>query len=258
MSAIPSPNRALNLTKVMLGALVYAWTLRAAVLRQAGLAMAAQVLLILVWSMLGGQLPAVAGWVLYVFSLALTAVVAVRCHRLVLLSDAVRDGIAMPVIEKRELKFLLAMFVVWLPASAVMGFSGMLLQTAYLNLGNASAVPDWLMWLAWLPAGYVAGRLSLKLPAAAIDQVMDIASVVSATRGNGWRMCVVSGLIPWLLAMLGSSLYIEDAGPASMLLSCMAMQLLVAVEIMALSIAYRELVGQRNVPAQSDSATPSS
>jgi hypothetical protein len=236
--------RKLNLSKVMLGAVVSAWRLRAAILRQAGLAMAAQVLIMLLWTLFAEQLPAAVGWIIYFFNLAFMLIIAVRCHRLVLAKGGQVEGIAMPTLEMRELRFLVAMFTTWLPAMAVMVFASFILFNVMLNVmeteGPArSALLD---WLAWIPAGYIAGRLCLKMPAAAIDRFMDIASAVDATRGNGWKMVIVVAIIPWLIAQLSGQLFSMDGGPALMLLSCIAAQLLVAVEVMALSIAYQELV----------------
>lgn len=243
-----TPIRQLSLPKVLLGALLCAWTLRGSILRQAGLAMAAQVLVILIWTLVERQVPTFVLWGMYLFNLAFTAIIAVRCHRLVLVPSESAKGIAMPLLEMRELKFLLAMFLIWITA-----WGAMLLPNIGLQMVKQSwpELPSGLVyWLAWVPGSYVAGRLTLKLPAAAIDRPMDVSSAILATRGNGWKMAVIIGLIPLLLGEIADLLFIADAGPAPMLISSIAMQLFIAVEVMALSIAYNELVVEDGSAAQ--------
>ncbi len=251
MSTIAFEPRKLDLSKVMLGAVIYSWRLRGAILRQTGLAMAAQVLIVLLWTLYAGQLPAATSWVIYLFNLGLIVIVAVRCHRLVLVRNEATDKIAMPILDMRELRFLVAMFMTWLPAMVVMVCTSFIVFSGASLFKDTYAVeqPLLLQWLAWIPAGYVAGRLCLKMPAAAIDQFMDIASAIRASRGNGWKMVIVVSIIPWLISQLSGQMFSMDGGPTLMLLSCIAAQLLVAVEVMALSIAYQQLVVDEDVIA---------
>jgi hypothetical protein len=61
------------------------------------------------------------------------------------------------------------------------------------------------------------------------------------TRGNGLRMLVVTGALPWLVRYATWWLYSEEPTLGEVALVTAAGIVLIAYEIAALSLAYREL-----------------
>jgi hypothetical protein len=118
-----------------------------------------------------------------------------------------------------------------------------------LVLGNLwprdANLPAWspvLEFLASLPALYLVARLSLVFPATAIDRHVGLRWAWRMSRGNGWRLVVVVTVLPWLVSHLVGLLYRDEATAAEIVLLTVIGTALFALEIAALSVAYRELV----------------
>ena len=99
-----------------------------------------------------------------------------------------------------------------------------------------------LEFLASLPALYLVARLSLVFPATAIDRPASLRWAWRTSRGNGWRLVVVVTVLPWLVSHLVGLLYRDEATAAEVVLLTVTGTALFALEIAALSVAYRELV----------------
>lgn len=74
-------------------------------------------------------------------------------------------------------------------------------------LGLKMSLDPW-MWLGLIPFGYVIGRLSLLLPAIAVDLQVSLRSVWAQSKGNGWRIALLVGWIPALFLLLEKTLAI--------------------------------------------------
>ena len=202
--------------------------------------------LMLAWYFAGELLRPLSGWALYlgyclVFAACFT-LFAVHCHRLVLLAPPRRLGaLALPAWSRRESRFLFWLVTLWLAYMATVWAVLMLFASALSWSRELEAWFDQVQLAAKVPALYVVARLSLVFPATAIDRVVDWKWAWRASRGNGWRLMVVVTVLPWVVSQLVGFLYRDEPSAAEVVLITVLGTALFALEIAALSIAYREL-----------------
>ena len=215
----------------------FAWALAVPLALLAGLSLA--------WYFAEALLRQVQGWWLFVLYWGVFAafftLFAVTCHRLVLLPSGRVRGIQSPRWSARESRFLFWVITLWI-VYLVVWWVGMLVSA---NLLPNDQVAGWLKViesLASVPALYLIARLSLVFPATAIDQPAGLRWAWRASRGNGWRLVVVVTVLPWLVSHLVGLLYRDEATAAEIVLLTVFGTALFALEIAALSVAYRELV----------------
>lgn len=169
-------------------------------------------------------------------------VLAVRVHRLVL--GAENSGLGLVRWTSRETRFLGWLLVVYCCVVLIFAVLALLMGV----LGAMASMPQagwwWmapLMFIAALPAAFLFVRLSVLLPATAVDQRRTIAWAWALTEGNGWRLVLVLCLVPMLLATL------MPVFEVSSLLGWVTLGLLLAVltafEIAILSVAFKSLGG---------------
>jgi hypothetical protein len=92
----------------------------------------------------------------------------------------------------------------------------------------------------------ISGRLCLVLPALAVDG--DVRAALRAARGNTLRLTVIFSLLPAALAMFGELLLRENATPVEMGLLVALGAVFTVVEVVALSLSYRELTSPAPPP----------
>jgi len=183
-----------------------------------------------------------AGWTLFVVYCGVFAafftLFAVTCHRLVLLAPR------MPAVRWswRESRFLSWVVTLWIAYIAVWWLGLLVLGNLWPRDANLPAWSPVLEFLASLPALYLVARLSLVFPATAIDRPAGLRWAWRMSRGNGWRLVVVVTVLPWLVSRLVGLLYRDEATAAEIVLLTVLGTALFALEIAALSVAYRELV----------------
>jgi hypothetical protein len=108
---------------------------------------------------------------------------------------------------------------------------------------------DWFEYLTLalkLPMLYVFGRLCLIFPATALDLGPNAGWSWTLTRGNGWRLLIIVGGLPFAVGYAISLLYRSDATTVEWLVLTVVGFVLLAVEIAAISISYRELTAPAN------------
>ena len=188
------------------------------------------------------------GWsyVLAVLQVLVYTVLAVRVHRLVL-------GVPNPIQgivrwSRRETKFL-GWLVVYFYFVLIMVAFGMVAFGVVADIVGAllpSANDSWGMTLGLaalvsLPAAYLPARLSVLLPAIAIDQKRNLAWAWSLTEGNGWRLV----LILWVLPTLVSSLLpdVEMSGLIDSTAWSLFFGVSTAIQIALLSVAFKGVGG---------------
>jgi membrane-anchored glycerophosphoryl diester phosphodiesterase (GDPDase) len=192
-------------------------------------------------------------WLLVVVWGLLFTLLAVACHRLVLLGSEPAKVSFAPRWSWRESKFFAWWVAVYLVHLAAWYVFFTLLSTVLLNVWRPSdgVFPTWTEWMseaAKILALYVSARLSLVFPATAIDKRPDLKWSWNLTRNNGWRMVVVVGVLPWVIGMIVGVLYRENATVLeTIVLSTLGIALF-AVEIAALSLSYRELTKEPEAP----------
>lgn len=215
----------------------FAWALAVPLALLAGLSLA--------WYFAEELLRQAQGWWLFVLYWGVFAVFftlfAVTCHRLVLLPSQRVRGIQSPRWSARDSRFLFWVLTLWI-LYLVVWWLGMLVTA---NLWPKHEVAGWLKVIesvASLPALYLIARLSLVFPATAIDRPAGLKWAWRTSRGNGWRLVVVVTVLPWLVSRLVGLLYRDEATAAEIVVLTVLGTAVFALEIAALSVAYRELV----------------
>ncbi|MBH0206155.1 MAG: hypothetical protein HP498_10155 [Nitrospira sp.] len=143
---------------------------------------------------------------------------AVACHRSILIGEhsVSRFGISgWPHREFRFFFWLIVIYIIggmsWLFTSEVVErlvdfigtFWGEESKELQLRLpGSKFSVDSPWRLLGLMPCGYLIGRLSLLLPAIAVDDQASLRSVWSQSKGNGWRMALLVGWMPILIHIL--------------------------------------------------------
>ena len=205
---------------------------------------------------------------------AVAAIVLVAWHRVALLDDSLpslspgrRDGVYFLRMLLLSLLFLLVWVVTFMAAEIILIGAHFLWtggtpataaganDTAYVVLGYMAAVAG------LVPAFYLALRLSLTLPATAIDRRATFARAWAASRGNGWRMTLATilALLPVDAAVLVLGVLAADSSQTLLyyplvLLACAGRLLLMAVLGTTLSRCYAVLQQQDGQAALPDGA----
>jgi membrane-anchored glycerophosphoryl diester phosphodiesterase (GDPDase) len=99
---------------------------------------------------------------------------------------------------------------------------------------------EWFISFAYIPALYLVGRISLVFPSIAIDHNKSMRWSWQVTKGNGLRMFIIVGALPWLLSILLGLLWRENATLVEQAILGVVMYILMAIEIFALSLTYKE------------------
>lgn len=229
----------LDIGKVLFGAFLLPWRDRREFSRRLALPLMALVTLALLWSNFPSQWPHAIGWVLSIFYWAIFSVFAVIVHRLVLVPITERRSEHLPRPGVRELRFL-----VWLLGVGALAalFSALVIFVPLTILANLDWPIGWLTEVARLPGIYLLGRLCLVFPAIALDRQVDLKWSWNRTRGHGARLFLLVGLLPWVIAELGSLLYRGEAGFVESIVSTIVISALYVAEIATVSLCYRELV----------------
>jgi hypothetical protein len=227
----------LPVAKVLLGAFVFPWWRRRAFATSlavpGAIIVAGHVLLFL----FGEALPYAAQLATGIAVWAVWVVYAVIVHRLVLLGSP-GDMAVVPRWTRRE-----TVFFAWLVlAAAITTILTMFTEaalTAVLPKVPAAAAASG--WISLAVATYAWARLAPLFPATAVDAGTGLAAAWNLTRGNGWRMAVAVGALPWAATLVVGFLDRAELTIMHMVLSVVLGTIFMAVEIAALSLAYREL-----------------
>lgn len=241
---MPAP---LSVGKVVLGAFLVPWWKRRAFARALAIPLAALATLMLSWYYAAEIVPSYAGWLLCLVYACLFTLFAVRCHRLVLIDSEMRAAELRPRWSWRETRFFYWLVGLWLISWVTWWFALLLAANAISWRHLPAEFPVWMDWSSYackIPALYVFARLSPILPAAAIDRTVDLKSAWLLTRKNGWRLALVVGVLPWAISQLLGLLYRGEATVVETIVLTTLGIALLAVEIAALSISYRELTNE--------------
>jgi len=170
---------------------------------------------------------------------------AVTCHRIVLLGGGSVPRFGIRKWTSRETRFFAWLVGIYLTAtltlamlpsllSPVMEISGYRIWTV-LNIAAAT------------PVVYLVARLSMIFPAIAVDEHPDIKWAWVISRGNGWRLLVIVGILPMIT---GSVLRLMERADSTLLedLAVVLISFIVLIiEIVAVSLSYRQLTtGESN------------
>jgi hypothetical protein len=184
-----------------------------------------------------------------------TSWLAIEIHRLVLLDAAARGRLDIRTLRRLVLFCGVLLGLGLLHAAVTMlisnGILGIFIPPRYVPAGTGSQQvqqafklpfpPQWIINAAAIASYWFVGRLSLMLPAIAIDQKADLVAAWRASQRNGWRLAVIVGALPWCLGRLIDFMY--RGGATSMEIGILVVlgALFIVVEVVALSLSYWEL-----------------
>ncbi len=194
-------------------------------------------------------------------------VLAVFCHRSILLFPLEKDFSLSFVFSSREWKFFAWVILVYIITIICLIPGSMTAGILLLELDEVCTGSPWIKkaleislfyGLFLFPLYYLAGRWSLVFPLIAIDDSPSLRWSWRMTKGNGWRMCGLVSLIPLTVWCLFEIYYFFGLSVYSYIDSFLYyffLLLLTPVEVAIVSIAFRELIGW--VPPSPDSENAS-
>lgn len=249
-------NNKLDVWQVVSGAFLIPWKNRATFT----IALANPVLLIVAlvvgWSYAREYVPAWLAWGLLFAHLTLFTMLAVTCHRLVLLKlNHVHSLTALrwSMRETLFLGYLIAAYLIYNIVAYV--FINLILIPYNFALNSSDFNPrdkppilawfDYITLLGKIFAIYVFARLSLVLPAIAVEQKISFKRSWQLTRGNGWRLAIIVSGLPWILKNLLYLSYRENATIYEYVILALMTWSLTVIEIAAISLSYHELIKNR-------------
>jgi hypothetical protein len=245
----------LDLGKVIAGAFLVPWWHRKAFARALAIPLALLVAYTVAWYYLAAPyLPQFAMWLVWAMYGLLFTIYAVTCHRLVLLDAESVAKRWRPGWSWRETRFFLWVACIWLILMAGTWVILTVAVNAWMYIAGSHGdgfefVPHALKIVAL----YVFGRLCMLFPATALDRNANLRWSWELTRANGWRLLVIVGGLPFALTFLVDLLYRDEATTVEWLIVSVVTFALLAVEIAAISLSYRELT--KDEPQLSTTAT---
>ena len=230
----------LNVGKVVLGAFIVPWWNKRAFGRALAIPLTTLATLVVSWDLAGDHLPKLAIWLLYFLHIVLFTLFAVTCHRLVLLNQRSFASVLLPPWTWRETRFIFFFFALWLVTTGIVVVALTLIANLWIPLfGEPGGA--WFSWIAKIPMLYLFARFCLVFPATAVDRKVNLKWSWALTRRNGWRLFTVVAVLPWIISQVLDLLYRGDASTIEIVLLAFLASALLAVEVAALSLSYREL-----------------
>lgn len=173
-------------------------------------------------------------WMTYVYFI-------ITCHRIALLGAGSVSPWGLFRWSMRETRFLLWAFLLYTLIGSLVVLSFSLLPNRLLSSLELPGVAYLMPFLAALPALYLLARLSLIFPALAVEDEIRVNGVWWLSRGNGWRLLVVVGILPITTSWLVSWLVPVDGTFIGVSLLTFLSMVVVILEVYALSVSYKLL-----------------
>ena len=185
-----------------------------------------------------------------------TSWLAIAVHRLVLL-DAPDASVRFDIPGLRRLAIFFGIVVsLWvlyqgLTLLTSSGILNIFSPPRYIPAGaEPGKVPErmnlpvsfeWIVNVGRALSYWIVARVTLMLPAIAIDRKADLIAAWSASRRNGWRLAIIVGALPWCLQQLTNLLYRDGATLVEFGILVVLATIFVVIEVVALSLSYWEL-----------------
>jgi hypothetical protein len=236
-----TPQRRLSIPAVLAGAFILPWARRGTFAKALALPAAAMVAIQVGWWLAGDRISGAAAWAAWGANGILWILFAVICHRLVLLEPQHGDVAMVPGWGRRETLFLAWLAAVYVIIMAVVTVAIMVGGAIVANLASTSLFESIYGPVAAALGTYLFARMSLVLPATAIDARTTLTQVWWQTQGNGWRLALIVGGLPWVFAYAVSLISGDEPSTARGVLVTILATALLVVEIAALSLSYRQL-----------------
>ena len=239
-------NYKLPFLKIIIGALFFAWTNKAALLKAISIPTLILVAIWGIWLYSTDKLPSAFTWMILLGYGLSFSFFAITCHRLILADGIERFKPFKAKPGYRELKFLAWVIAIYAIKSILERIS----MDIALNAGGSAfiedggGIPEWIKLISSIPALYVFARLCLTFPATAIDRSSGLRWSWIRTRGNGWRIFIIVGLFPWLIGMAIWFMWREEASILEQVVLTILGFIGLSIEIIALSFTYKDLAKQ--------------
>lgn len=231
----------LNVPKILLGAFVFPWHYRNAFFK----ALIIPILCLVVFEQLMSQIDQHASLrygTLVVLQLSVLTLFSVTCHRLVLIDPKLVSSAPLR-FGRRELRFLCWIITISL---VFLVFAMPLMLLVFVFVGGSNK-PNHFLVLVWslivlTPLLYVVARLSVIFPAIATDREFGFKWAWALTKNHGLHLVAIVVGLPIILALILNPLYRDQASLVETIILSFISAALAAVEVVAISLAYRELV----------------
>lgn len=187
-------------------------------------------------------------WVAQGFLMTLAAI---SCHRVILIGAESVPPLGTAGTSARDWRFIGTATALFLVTNLLLQVStvAIFIPLGLIRASSTPLDPDVTLAIgriAALPALYVTCRLSICLPAAAIDQPLSAKQAWAGTRGYGMRLLLLIAVVPWLFHFVGRALADVFASDADYVVAGnFLLWLFLPLEIALLSICYRRLGVQR-------------
>lgn len=165
--------------------------------------------------------------------------IAISVHRLLL--NAEQPSIRL--WQKREVRFMGWLLFIFFSFALIYTVFGIFLSQVgdkpFESFKRNGII--WLFLLSSLPGAYLCARLSMLLPATAIDRTPKLAWSWALTKGNGIKLVVLLWFLPLAFTMFYAGWSTES--PVMYLAVNLVINVLTALEIALLSVAFKTLGG---------------
>ncbi len=143
--------------------------------------------------------PSVTVWVYALLAGGVYTLLAVNVHRLILKAN---NQVFLYPWTWRETRFMgwLMLIYFYFGLLFMLGVAVIALPSGYVLYKNGVWTDELLWALVTLPGGYLVVRLSLLLPATALDRRHRMTWAWKLTQGNGWRLLALLWLLPMLIS----------------------------------------------------------
>lgn len=262
--------RRLSLIRVLLGTFTLSWQHRGDVARTVAIPLLVVIGCTLAWVLAAMHVSKSGKWVFYGVYLLATCWLAIVTHRMVLMEAPGKPTHFDKAAWKRLLIFVGTVAALWALYqalklgifTAVVKLIGALRLPAsdFLVSINVGKQTPLLLWIAdllatWLPFLLI-GRFSLLLPAVATGEGFNLRKAWRDSNGNSWRLAVVVGVLPFLLDYLVDLLYRNGATSFEFGMLVVLSSVCTALQVVALSLAYRDLSSNITAPEPPPTAPP--
>ncbi len=181
--------------------------------------------------------------------LLLIIIVAVNWHRHILLNIKVTSPFSIFKFSRREFNYVawflqlfgitILMFVIFVWPMTYLA------ETLIPDRDNSIIDATDLDIIIYIIPIYIMSRISLGLPAAAIDVRPELSSVFKLSKGNSWRLFLLVGVLPYFLSLITSLLeeMSEDLTTNVIYIICKSLLYVIVtiIEISLLSYCYKHL-----------------
>lgn len=172
--------------------------------------------------------------------LVIYTVLAISVHRLLL--NAEQPSIR--YWRMREIRFMVWLLVIYVCFKLIFvgfGIVFFLLSGKPFELFGTSWIGSLVFLFMSIPAAYVGARLSLLLPATALDRKPKAAWAWALTNGNGLKLATLLWVLPFVFSLLYSGWQTES--PVMYLALNLVLSTLTVFEVALLSVAFKTLGG---------------